>query len=54
MYIISFDFGEGGVWKLGIIDVAGSFCVGFLLLRLYAWFMKKQGDQEKTGWTWQE
>lgn len=37
------------VWKLGIIDVAGSFCVGFLLLRLYAWFMKKQGDQEKTG-----
>ena len=36
------------VWKLGLVDVAGSFCAGFLLLRLYAWFMKKQGKQGKT------
>lgn len=28
------------VWKLGLIDVAGSFCIGFLLLRLYARFME--------------
>lgn len=26
-------------WQLGLLDVAGSFCVGFLLMRLYHWFM---------------
>lgn len=30
------------VWKLGLLDVAGSFCWGFLLLRLYALFMRKE------------
>lgn len=25
-----------GIWKLGLLDVAGTFCIGFLLLRLYA------------------
>ena len=43
-------FAFGGVnmvacrWKLGLLDVAGSFCVGFLLLRGYHWLMK---------WNWQ-
>ena len=26
-------------WKLGLLDVAGSFCAGFLLMRLYCRFM---------------
>ena len=29
-------------WKLGLADVAGSFAAGFLLLRLYAWFMHRE------------
>lgn len=29
-------------WKLGLLDVAGSFCVGFLLLRLYHRFMTRE------------
>lgn len=29
-----------GVWGLGLLDVAGSFCWGFLLLRLYARWME--------------
>lgn len=37
--LVSLAFGyvdiAGGKWKLGLLDVAGSFCVGFLLLRLY-------------------
>ena len=43
-------FALGGVnmvacqWKLGLLDVAGSFCVGFLLLRSYCWLMT---------WNWQ-
>ena len=28
-------------WKLGLLDVAGSFCMGFLLLRLYHFWMQK-------------
>ena len=28
-------------WKLGLLDVAGSFCTGFLLMRLYCGFMQK-------------
>jgi len=32
------DIGAG-VWKLGLIDVAATFCLGFLLLKLYARFM---------------
>ena len=28
-------------WKLGLLDVAGSFCVGFLLMRLYHRFMQR-------------
>lgn len=27
-------------WRLGLLDVAGSFCAGFLLMRLYCRFMK--------------
>lgn len=34
----------GCYWKLGLLDVAGSFCVGFLLLRLYRRFMEKAHD----------
>lgn len=37
-------FGEvnvvAGVWRLGLLDVIGSYCWGFLLLRLYALLMK--------------
>lgn len=29
------------VWKLGLADVAGTFCLGFLLLRLYARVMER-------------
>ena len=43
--LISAAFGEVNivscVWRLGLIDVAGSFCMGFLLLRLYARVMKR-------------
>lgn len=41
-------FAFGGVnmvacrWKLGLWDVAGSFCVGFLLLRGYRWLMERK------------
>lgn len=28
------------VWRLGLFDIAGTFCVGFVLLRIYAAFMK--------------
>ena len=28
-------------WKLGLLDVAGSLCVGFLLLRGYSWLLRK-------------
>ena len=34
----------GCYWKLGLLDVAGSFCVGFLLLRLYHRLMEKAHD----------
>lgn len=30
------------VWKFGFVDVAGSFCAGFLILRFYAWIMKHE------------
>lgn len=37
--VVSMAFGyvdvASGTWKLGLLDVAGSFCVGFLLLLLY-------------------
>ena len=40
-----FAFGEVNMvacrWKLGLWDVAGSFCVGFLLLRGYRWLMEQ-------------
>ena len=43
--LICFCFGGvnqvGCNWKLGLLDVAGSFCVGFLLLRLYNRVMEK-------------
>lgn len=32
------DIGAG-IWKMGLLDVAATFCLGFLLLRLYARFM---------------
>lgn len=28
------------VWKLGLLDVAGTFCIGFLIMRLYAEVMR--------------
>ena len=38
--ILCAAFGEVSIvtntWKLGLLDIAGSFCAGFLLLRLYA------------------
>lgn len=41
---VSAVFGEVNivacVWKLGLLDVAGTFCVGFVILRMYAGFMK--------------
>lgn len=37
------------VWKLGLLDVAGSFCVGFLLLRLYARLMEKDWHGRISG-----
>lgn len=43
--LISTAFGKVNIitctWQLGLLDVAGSFCVGFLLLRLYAKFMER-------------
>ena len=33
------DIGAG-VWKLGLVDVAATFCIGFLFLKLYARFME--------------
>lgn len=43
--VCCFAFGQVNMvacrWKLGILDVAGSFCVGFLLLRGYCWLMDK-------------
>lgn len=47
--VISGIFGDVNIvacqWRLGLVDVWGTFCAGFLILRLYALFMKK----EKTG-----
>lgn len=41
--LISCAFGVvdigAGIWKLGLIDVVATFCIGFMLLRLYARFM---------------
>lgn len=41
--LISCAFGivdiGAGVWKLGLIDMAATFCIGFMLLKLYARFM---------------
>lgn len=33
------DIGAG-IWQLGLLDVAATFCIGFILLRAYAWFME--------------
>lgn len=47
--VISGIFGDVNIvacqWRLGLVDVWGTFCAGFLILRFYALFMKK----EKTG-----
>lgn len=44
--LISMAFGRVNIvacyWKMGLIDVAGSFCVGFLLMRLYHRFMRTE------------
>lgn len=41
----SATFGEVNIvaciWKCGLLDVAGSFCAGFLILRLYALLMRR-------------
>lgn len=33
------DIGAG-IWKMGLIDVASTFCIGFILLRAYSRFMQ--------------
>lgn len=38
-----------GVWGLGLLDVAGSFCAGFLLLRLYARWMQRDRQGRING-----
>lgn len=51
--LLSAAFGEVNivacVWRLGLIDVAGSFCAGFLLLRLYARFMEREWHGKVVG-----
>ena len=46
--LVSMAFGYVDIaackWKLGLLDVAGSFCVGFLLLRLYDLLARKYGN----------
>lgn len=39
----------GCVWKLGLVDVAATFCIGFLLLRLYACVMKREWNGKFAG-----
>lgn len=43
--LISAAYGEVNivacVWRLGLVDVIGTFCLSFLLLRLYARFMER-------------
>ena len=50
---VCFAFGGvnlvGCYWKLGLLDVAGSFCVGFLLLRLYHRFMTREHHSPVMG-----
>lgn len=29
-----------GVWQMGLLDVIGTFCLGFLLMRFFAWFAR--------------
>ena len=47
--VVSAIFGDVNIvacqWRLGLADVWGTFCAGFLILRLYALFMNK----ERTG-----
>ena len=51
--LLSAAFGEVNivacVWRLGLIDVAGSFCTGFLLLRLYARLMEREWQGKVVG-----
>lgn len=48
--LISMAFGyvdvSRGLWKLGLLDVAGSFCMGYILLMFYNWISKWQWN----GW----
>ncbi len=48
--MISFAWGEvdmlAGVWKLGLLDVLSTFCLGFLMMRFYTWFNRKK----RRGW----
>lgn len=37
------------VWKLGLLDVAATFCTGFLLLRLYAAYMSREHNGKLTA-----
>lgn len=37
------------IWRLGLIDVASTFCIGFFLMRLYDWFMKKEWKGKIAG-----
>ncbi len=44
--LISFAWGQvdmlTGTWKLGLLDVLSTFCLGFLLMRLYTRFNRKE------------
>lgn len=51
--IVSLTFGNVNmvacVWRMGLIDVAATFCVGFFLLRLYAYIMKWEWNGKIVG-----
>ncbi len=38
-----------GVWRLGLLDVLGSFCAGFVILKGYALFMRREHDGKAAG-----
>lgn len=44
--LVSVTFGDVNmvacIWKLGLIDITATFCIGFLLLRLYAYAMRRE------------
>ena len=53
VFLITSAFGRVNIvaceWRLGLLDVAGSFCAGFLILRIYAAFMRREPHGKLTG-----